>query len=547
MKNFKSLIKGIILLIVLSIMGISIPSCNKEESPQETANKAPTCEITAPNLGDDFEIGQTITISVDAEDSDGSIDEVRFFINGVGKGSANSFPYNYSWNTSNESIGNYTLKATSYDNKGSSKSTEIDIELIEGSGGGHAPIAAFSATPTSGTAPLTVNFTDESENNPTSWLWDFGDGNTSTQQNPSHIYSSAGQYTISLLVENEEGSNTEIKTSYIIVNTNPNAPIAAFSASPTSGTEPLTVNFTDESENNPTNWQWNFGDGNIIYHQNPTHTYNSDGSYTVSLKVSNEDGSDTEIKTNFIIIETGGADLEWVYVSGINFQMGSNDGQADEQPIHTVYVNSFEMTKFEITNLQYCDFLNSIGCNSNGSHNDEEYIDMDASDCEINYIEGGFVPESGKTDFPVIQVSWYGAKAYSQWAGGRLPTEAEWEFAARGGNLESSTSYAGSNNIDNVAWYNGNCEEHTHQVGTKVPNELGLYDMSGNAWEWCNDWYNSDYYSNSPQNNPQGPPSGNSRVLRGGSWINPASSCQVVNRNNGNGDPSRSIGFRIVR
>ena len=250
----------------------------------------------------------------------------------------------------------------------------------------------------------------------------------------------------------------------------------------------------------------------------------------------------------FTTISNGGGDLEWVNVNGGTFQMGSNDGPGNEQPIHSVTLSSFEITKYEVTNEQYCEFLNDIGCNSNGSHNGENYIDMDNSYCQINYSGGQFIPESGKTDFPVIEVSWYGSHAFAQWAGGRLPTEAEWEFAARGGNNSNGYTYSGSNTVGDVAWYSSNSGGHTHQVGTKATNELGIHDMSGNVWEWCNDWYDSNYYGSSPSNNPQGPSSGTYRVLRGGSGNHNAYNCRVANRNGGNPDYSdHLIGFRVAR
>jgi len=245
--------------------------------------------------------------------------------------------------------------------------------------------------------------------------------------------------------------------------------------------------------------------------------------------------------------------LDFVPVAGGTFQMGSNDGENDEQPIHMVTLSSFEISKYETTNSQFCEFLNDIGCNSDGSYNDPEYdnveyIDMDDADVQVNYTGGQFVPESNKDDFPVIEVSWYGANAFALWAGGRLPTEAEWEFAARGGNQTDGYTYSGSNNIDDVAWYSGNSDSHTHEVGTKASNELGIYDMSGNVWEWCHDWYDASYYSSSPENNPQGPASGTYRVLRGGSWVNDAGYCRVALRGrNYPGYTSYDVGFRVVR
>ena len=134
---------------------------------------------------------------------------------------------------------------------------------------------------------------------------------------------------------------------------------------------------------------------------------------------------------------------------------------------------------------------------------------------------------------PVECVSWNDCQTFieklNQLTGKkfRLPTEAEWEYAARGGKNSKGYKYAGSNTIDDVAWYTNNSGSQTHEVATKSPNELGLYDMSGNVWEWCQDWYGSSYYSNSPQTNPTGPSSGSSRVLRGGSWDLYARYCRV--------------------
>jgi len=253
----------------------------------------------------------------------------------------------------------------------------------------------------------------------------------------------------------------------------------------------------------------------------------------------------------------GSGDFKLINVSGGTFEMGCTSEQehcmGNEKPVHTVTVDDFQISNYEITNQQYADFMNEIEAGSDGSYDGTEYLKMDIDGCEVNYFRGQFVPESGKENHPVIKVTWYGAKAFCEHHSGRLPTEAEWEFAARGGNSATNTLYAGSDNISDVAWYTKN-SGHTHEVGTKSPNELGIYDMSGNAWEWCNDWFEIKYYSSSPQNNPQGPslvPSITSwRVLRGGSRDDYAYDCRVASRNSSNpndgGFYNTDHGFRLV-
>lgn len=199
------------LFSLLVLIAILFQACKKED---EESNTAPTCEITSPTAGEDFMENEIVTITVIATDSDGSITEVRFYVDGVSKGTVNSSPYNYDWNTSGENIGNHTLKATSIDNDGASATDEVIIAIIAG---GNIPVSAFAATPTSGGVPLTVNYTDQSTNSPTSWLWDFGDGNSSTDQNPMHVYNNMGMYDVSLTVTNDDGSDTETKTNFINV------------------------------------------------------------------------------------------------------------------------------------------------------------------------------------------------------------------------------------------------------------------------------------------------------------------------------------------
>ncbi len=207
-----------------------------------------------------------------------------------------------------------------------------------------------------------------------------------------------------------------------------------------------------------------------------------------------------------------------VFVEGGTFQMGSNS-ESDEKPIHTVTVSSFFMDKTEVTQAEYRKVM---------GHNPSNF--------------------SGCDDCPVEQVSWYGAVAYAKKVGKRLPTEAEWEYAARGGNKSKGYRYSGSNNLDAVAWSRVNSGHNkTHPVAEKQPNELGLYDMSGNVWEWCSDWYSDSYYRSSPKSGPKGPNSGASRVFRGGGWSSSGNGCRVAIRPGGHPYGSVDVvGFRLV-
>jgi PKD repeat protein len=184
-----------------------------------------------------------------------------------------------------------------------------------------APVADFQGNPTSGDAPLVVNFTDLSTGNPTSWSWNFGDGvGTATAKNPTYEYTSAGTYTVTLTVTNEVDSDTEIKDGYINVTEQPQIPPTAdFSASPTSGDAPLTVNFTDLSSENPDSWSWDFGDGGTSPAQNPSYTYNTVGTYSVTLTATNDYGSSVETKEDYINVtasESLVADFEGSPTSG---------------------------------------------------------------------------------------------------------------------------------------------------------------------------------------------------------------------------------------
>jgi len=190
------------------------------------------------------------------------------------------------------SVGIYTVSLNATNAGGSNVSTQTDYITVA-----IEPVASFSSNVTSGAVPLSVNFTDESANSPISWLWDFGDGNTSTDQNPAHTYVAAGTYNVTMNATNVGGSNVTTQTNYITVAI---APVASFTANVTSGAVPLSVNFTDTSTNTPTSWLWDFGDGNTSTDQNPTYTYTAVGTYSINLNATNAGGSNISTQTEYI-------------------------------------------------------------------------------------------------------------------------------------------------------------------------------------------------------------------------------------------------------
>jgi len=192
--------------------------------------------------------------------------------------------------------GKYTVSLTVKNAEVSNTVTKTDyIKVIT------KPVANFTSSVTSGKTPLNVAFTDTSTGTPAAWIWDFGDGSKSFFQNPTHKYSKVGIYTVSLTVKNAAGSNTVTKTEYIKVITKP---VANFTSNVTSGKAPLTVAFTDTSTGIPTKWKWSFGDGTTSTEQNPEHQYLQEGSYKITLTVSNAAGGNTITKTNYIIVTT---------------------------------------------------------------------------------------------------------------------------------------------------------------------------------------------------------------------------------------------------
>ncbi len=224
---------------------------------------------------------------------------------------------------------------------------------------------------------------------------------------------------------------------------------------------------------------------------------------------------------------------EMVFVSSGEFFMGNEDGLDNAQPVHSVHIDGFYIDKYEVTNAQFTRFLNEaysngyIQCTASGDIS-KDGIPLVRKDYyygyklhQYHFDNGKFVVVPYKESNPVAFVTWYGARCYAEYYGKELPTEAQWEYAARGGEQSHYYDYSGSNNWLDVGWFKvSSIDSHclTRPVGHLDPNELGIHDMSGNLSEWCSDWYNADYYNSSPFYNPQGPEEGRSKVLRGGNW-----------------------------
>ena len=342
-------------------------------------------------------------------------------------------------------------------------------------------------------------------------------------------------------------------------------PEAEFRVDMTSGQAPLTVQFTDLStpgDSPITSWTWLFGDGATSAEQDPSHTYTTAGTYSVSLTAKNSIGEDTELKLAYISVDDGsegegegegeggpfdketvmlpgGVPLVMVWIPGGTFQMGRSpdeqDSYSDEGPRHAVTVPGFWMAKYELTKAQWEAVM-------------------------------GTTPWSGGSlvlddpDSPAVYVSWNDAQSFITALNGltgktfRLPSEAEWEYACRAGTTTrfywgDDPSYTA---IDDYAWWDGNAydvnERYAHVVGQLLPNAFGLYDMSGNVWEWCQDWYHLSYTGAPADGSAWESPTGSSRVFRGGGWFFHGIRCRSAHRTGiGPSGQGAGLGFRLVK
>ena len=466
-------------------------------------------EVEINDLETEYTEGDIVVITAEASDNSG-IEKVEFLINEELKKEDTEEPYEYEWDTA-ELNGSYTITAKAIDTSGNSASDEIDVDIIQ-AGPNNPPDAPQYPDPDN----MAVNV---SVNKDLSWTCIDPDGDDLVYD----VYFGTNPIPDDGDLSSEEQSET----------------------------------FFDPSVLNPqTTYYWK-----IVAYDSEEQTESEIWSFTTG---------DDPVYGNMIFVEGG------------SFVMGNHydDGNIDEKPLHTVTLNSFYIGQYEVTYTKFVEFLDSLEVSSNGSYDGYELIDMDDDDCAIVYetnnnLKFEFIGSESAplASCPVIEVTWYGGVVFCNWLseqegltpcynlddmscdltanGYRLPTEAEWEYAARGGvNWEDNYRYSGCNDeadLSDFAWYN-DLEGITHEAGSKMPNQLGIYDMSGNVWEWCNDFYSDSYYKDSPEENPTGPVTGDNHVGRGGAWGDEASSCLVSNRGAYIPDFSVNyIGFRIAR
>ncbi len=364
----------------------------------------------------------------------------------------------------------------------------------------------------------------------------------------SHLFDTGGGYkTVKVQLTDAAGWQVD-KTQTVFINSRP---VANFTATRNADNHKL-YHFdasacSDAEDGSNLKYRWDFNNDDsweidFDLDKQVDFEYLSDGDYEVVMEVIDNDNA---IDRMTLTVRIYPEPIQMVYVNGSTFTMGDiwGDGLTDEKPPHVITLNSFYISRYEVTQASWQQIMATTPSYFSGSNLPVEQVSWyDA----VNFCNA-LSQQAGLNPCYIIDGTDVTCNFYA--TGYRLPTEAEWEYAARGGSFTQGYKFSGSNDSSTVAWYSDNSSATTHDVGTRQPNELDLFDMSGNVFEWCWDWYGS--YTSASQTNPTGPTSGTHRVFRGGSWQYPSQNLGVANRSYiislGPNSKDSQIGFRVVR
>ncbi|MDA3886175.1 MAG: SUMF1/EgtB/PvdO family nonheme iron enzyme [Candidatus Delongbacteria bacterium] len=563
--------KWMFLVYILIFAGLIFWSCSSDDSSTEPTNGAPICEITSPAPYTAYNSGDTVEIKVNAEDSDGNIEEVRFYLDGVGVASVQTFPYDANIATTDLAIGEHVIEVVAEDDDATE--TELEIEF------GIKPQAPTNLQVIQNNVyTFTVSWSDDNDGEDGFVIErKIDDGvfteivtTTETTFIDSTILNK-GYSSVTYQVKVFKGiySSDYVTNSYSILFPAPtNLTATAFSSTS------LKLNWSDNS-NGEDGFKIDRKVSNGLWVTN----YATVGKDIITWTDNGYDSLEMyyyKVRAYYSIHYSESTELHiaplvngMVFVQGGTFEMGDhfNEGLSHELPVHSVSVSDYYIGSCEVTQSEWVTYMSletdaSFGIGDNYPVYSVSWYEIMVYCNKRSIVEGltscyainsstnpdnwGNIPTSNDLMWNAATCNW-GANGY------RLPTEAEWEYASRGGiHNADNYHYSGSDTINDVAWYDLNSGSISHPVGTKVPNQLGIYDMSGNLWELCRDWFGINYYATCDSlgtvEDPYGPSDGSNPVIRGGYWGFGTSDCRVAYRADFNTfSDVFSVGFRIAR